>query len=204
MHLTPEEKATLASYDQHASFWAEKHNTKNFWLEEFKRFQELLPQGKVLEIGSGGGRDAAILRSTYEYMGTDASRGLLKEAQKRNPGIPFLHQSVYELSFPKHSFDGFWASAVLLHIPKLRIQEALHRIHQCMKPGAVGFISLKEGEGEHLVEEVESEGIYTRFFSFYQEDEFTSELQAAGYTMLEVRRKQAGNTIWLVFFVQTG
>ena len=54
----------------------------------------------------------------YDYTGTDISTGLLNEARKKVPGQSFYEMSVYDLDFPEGTFDGFWASAILLHIPK--------------------------------------------------------------------------------------
>lgn len=148
MSLTDEEKLTIAAYDDQATRWAGEHQTSGFWGKEMDKFQELLPSGKVLEIGSGGGRDAKELTSRgYQYVGTDASQGLIEQAQKANPQTVFLTQSVYDLDFPPDFFDGFWAAAVLLHIPKNKIDLALGKIKSVVKPGGIGFITLKEGEG---------------------------------------------------------
>src|SRR3990172_7698795 len=121
MNLTPKERETIRYYDKTASQWASQHLTHKFW-GRMTTFYKLLPKGKVIEIGCGGGRDAKdYLIGRYDYVGTDASGGLLNEASKRNPNCKFLKRSVYDLDFPENSFDGFWASAVLLHIPKGKI-----------------------------------------------------------------------------------
>lgn len=42
-----------------------------------------MPAGKILEVGSGGGRDAKdLIEMGYEYIGIDISKGLLEEAKK--------------------------------------------------------------------------------------------------------------------------
>ena len=136
MKLTPQEKLTIEAYDQNATTWAQSRNKKGDWAKEKETFKEYLPSGKVLEIGSGGGRDAKdLIEMGYEYTGTDISKGLLEEARKNNPKATFLLQSVYELDFPEKTFDGFWACAVLLHMPKDRMSEALKSIHNVIKKG---------------------------------------------------------------------
>ena len=50
----------------------------------------------------------------------------------------------YKLNFPSGSFDGFWASASLLHIPKNKIHQVLSDIKNIIKPNGIGFISLKQ------------------------------------------------------------
>ena len=151
--LTKREQQTLKSYDQYGKQWAASHLDFDFWVPELKKFKKYLSEGKVLEIGSGGGRDAKeLIRAGYEYTGTDISKGLLEAAKKYNPGAKFLLKSVYDLDFPENSFDGFWACAVLLHIPKSRIDEALRQLHKVVKPNGVGFISVKQGVGEETNE----------------------------------------------------
>jgi len=78
------EDKTVQYYDAHAEDWTRTHGGNighSYWKKEMAKFHELLPKGKVLEIGSGAGKDAAALIGIgYDYVGTDASRGLLKIA----------------------------------------------------------------------------------------------------------------------------
>lgn len=159
-----------------------------------------MPKGKIIEIGSGGGRDAQMLISMgYDYIGTDVSQTLLEVAQENNPGARFVYQSVYELNFPNEKFDGFWTAATLLHIPKSRIDEALQSIKNVLKDDAVGFISLKEGEREEIVDQYEGK----RFFAFYSMEEFEEVLKRNNFEVLwKLRQPVSENTIWLQFIVR--
>lgn len=198
MQLTPEEKITIETYNTTAKQWSAEHATVGFWKEEMETFSKLLPNGKMLEIGSGGGRDAKqLIALGYEYVGTDISIGLIKVAKTENPAATFLLQSVYDLDFPEETqFDGFWASAVLLHIPKTRIDGVLQRIRKFMRDGAVGFLSLKQGEGERLEKD-------KRFFVYYSAEEFRQVLQRNNFEVVETTvRPMGGKTTWLCFFVR--
>lgn len=199
--LTPEEKLTLQSYDKYGADWANAHKDFTFWAKELFRFNKYLPSGKILEIGAGGGRDAKMLiQSGYDYLGTDISKGLLRAAQKNLPNTKFLQKSVYNLDFPKNSFDGFWACAVLLHIPKSRINEALTQIHNAIMPGGVGFISVKKGEGEEVTVEPPPDG--KRFFAYYSLEEFKNVLTKNGFKILYTKeRKKTKKTTWLIYIV---
>ncbi|TSC89420.1 MAG: type 11 methyltransferase [Microgenomates group bacterium Gr01-1014_5] len=205
MNLSRDERLTIASYDNMAEAWAREHATPGWWSEEIAKFKGYLPTGKIIEVGSGGGRDAKeLVEAGYGYVGTDVSSGLLVEAKKLNPGVAFLNQSVYELDFPDNSFDGFWASAVLLHIPKNRIDEALQSLGRVVRDKGVGFISVKQGEGERMeFEEAHAPSVHQRLFSYYSEDEFKDVLLRNNFTTLEFYLKPSGGkTTWLVFFVQ--
>ena len=161
------------------------------------RFKELLPRGKVLEIGSGAGKDASALISLgYDYTGTDASEGLLNIAQKRNPMAKFYKMAVHDLSFPDQEFDGFWTAATLLHIPKAGVGEALKSIGRVVKSGGIGFISMKAGAGER---EDASTG---RWFAYYSQDGFHKILEENGYSVIQEDTRKGEKDWWLVYFVK--
>lgn len=199
--LTNKEQQTLDSYNKYGRQWAASHLDFDFWAQELKRFKEYLPEGKVLEIGAGGGRDAKeIIKAGYDYIGTDISKCLLEAARKYNPGAKFLLKSVYNLNFPRNSFDGFWACAVLLHIPKKRIDEALQQLHNAIKPQGVGFISVKKGKGERVTIEPPPDG--QRLFAYYSLKEFTEVLVRNNFKVLYSKeRKKTAKTTWLIYFV---
>ena len=201
MTLTDREKQTVDYYDRDAKGWMKAHGGnegESYWKEEMERFHQLLPEGKVLEIGSGAGKDAAALIAMgYDYTGTDASKGLIKVAQKRNPGAKFEHVGVHELSFPKHEFDGFWTADTLLHIPKDRIDEALQKINTQVKPEGIGFISVKQGEGERIDE------VTGRWFAYYNLGEFSGALKRNGYRIEESSTRQGEKDKWLLYWVRT-
>jgi SAM-dependent methyltransferase len=205
MRFTIEEEKTLKTYNNNAIRWAQDHSTAGFWSSEMKYFKKLLPHGKILEVGSGGGRDAKeLIKMGYDYVGTDISSGLIKVAKKENPGVCFINQSVYDLSFPARTeFDGFWASASLLHIPKAKIVLALGRIRTFIKNYGIGFISLKEGSGEILEEKTEHGFKEEKFFSYYNTKEFSLILSKNGFIVLDTtRRKMNEKLTWLCFFVK--
>ncbi len=203
MKLSAQEQSTIDSYNQNAATFAKSRDEEKVWQEEKQKLKAYQNKGKVLDIGSGSGRDAKdLMQLGYEYIGVDYSDGLLKEARKNNPGVLFFKQSVYELDFPPNSFDLFWACAVLLHMPKDKIDIALRSIERVMKKGAIGCITLKKGEGEKFVEGDHTGIGYKRFFSFYQEEEFRKILTRNNFELLESYETDHSNKKWLVFFVK--
>ncbi|MGA2055212.1 MAG: class I SAM-dependent methyltransferase [Bradyrhizobium sp.] len=46
------------------------------------------------------------------------------------------------------AYDGVWASACLLHVPKEELSGILARIHHALKPAGVFYASFKAGEGD--------------------------------------------------------
>lgn len=200
--LTRPEQITKNSYDEEAAAWVSGHETRKFWGSNFDAFHKLLPRGRVLEIGCGAGRDAQELISLgYDYVGTDISKGLLTRAQKNNPGAQFEEASLYDLDF-KDPFDGFWCAAVLIHIPKKRIGEALQAIKGNIKTQAIGFIAIKEGFGERL--EARPELNNAEFlFSYWQNDEFKKTLDSNGFEVVcEDYIPISERTKWLCYIVK--
>lgn len=191
---------TVKYYNQEANSWSASHggdDKESWWKDEMTRFNEYLPSGRILEIGSGVGKDAeALIRLGYDYTGTDASSGLLELARKRNPSATFIQRYAHEIEPSLGEFDGFWASAVLLHIPRDEMRDSLLAISSVIKNDGVGFITMKEGEGERVDEKT------GRLFTYYKEEEFTNVLESANFSVLEVGRRDTEKDNWLIFYVK--
>lgn len=193
-------RQTVDYYDKEAKNWTSAHGGNqedSYWKAEMERFHQLLPNGRVLEIGSGAGKDAAALKVIgYDYTGTDASEGLLRVAKKRNPDTRFVHMAVHDLDFPGEKFDGFWTAATLLHIPKDKIDAALVKIKGVLKPGAVGFISMKAGAGERTDPQT------GRWFAYYSQKEFHQVLVRNVFEVVEEATRKGEKDWWLVYWVK--
>jgi SAM-dependent methyltransferase len=199
------EEVTRATYDRFADKWSATHEQPiTFWQPELERFHRLLPKGKVIEIGTGSGRDAAELAKLgYDYTGVDNSPNLISAARQAYPKFNFLEQSVYKLDFPADHFDGFWAAAILLHLPKKRVRAALRQIHRVLKKGGIGMISLRQGDFEGVRQKIKFGHDDSRYFSYYQIDEFSTILHEAGFDVLRTTSRPEGDEyVWLAFLVK--
>jgi SAM-dependent methyltransferase len=187
-------------YDKEATNWSASHggdDKDSWWKDEMLKFNEYLPNGKVIEIGSGVGKDAqALIGLGYDYLGTDASIGLIELAKQRNPSAQFVQKYAHELDPSVGEFDGFWASAVLLHIPRNEMEKSLLAISSILRNEGVGFITMKEGEGERIDEKT------GRLFTYFKEDEFRDVLESTGFSVLEVGRRDTEKDNWLIFYVR--
>ncbi len=191
---------TVRYYDKEATNWSASHggdDKDSWWKDEMLKFNEYLPNGKVIEIGSGVGKDAqALIGLGYDYLGTDASIGLIELAKQRNPSAQFVQKYAHELDPSVGEFDGFWASAVLLHIPRNEMEKSLLAISSILRNEGVGFITMKEGEGERIDEKT------GRLFTYFKEDEFRDVLESTGFSVLEVGRRDTEKDNWLIFYVR--
>lgn len=199
------------TYDKIAKDYS-KANYQTFWKKEFPVFKKMLKGRKVVDLGCGAGRDAEVfVKNKFDYLGTDISKGMIAIAKKRVPKGQFLVMDLYKLKLPKESFDGFWAAASLLHIPKSRAGKVLGSIRELLKKNGVGFISLKQKK--HLEEGVITQNILSgkvmirpikRFFAFYTKAEFKKILERSGFRLIKFTIKywKPDDTTWLCFFVK--
>jgi SAM-dependent methyltransferase len=73
---------------------------------------------RVVDLGCGAGRDyPAFEERGVEYLGVDASEGMLTVARERFPDASFEAQDLCRLDLPARSFDGAFANASLQHVP---------------------------------------------------------------------------------------
>ena len=137
---------TLRFYAQAAPAYAARTGTQP--APQLTDFVAALPVGaRVLELGSGGGRDAAfMLARGLDVHPTDASPELAAEAERRI-GRPVTIMTFDQLE-AADAYDGVWACAALLHAPADELTADLARIHRALRPGGLFVASFKAGGGE--------------------------------------------------------
>lgn len=203
MSLTPDEQKTVDAYDNFAELWSKTHADDDFYAEQHDFLKKLLPAGsKVIEIGCGAGRDALhLVQNGYEYLGTDISKSLLDYTAQKLPDAKFAVSDIYDLSYDG-SFDAFWCSAVIIHIPKKRLAEALGSLYRLLRPGGIGFISTKQGNLETL-EPLRYNDKYARIKVHYTKQEFDKALKTCGFKIIkyDLKSLKDGNK-WMCCFVQ--
>lgn len=118
-----------------------------FMAEPFtiRTFARMRGEGRVIDVGCGHGRlipilgDLGIVRENY--LGVDPASAQIELAQELHPGIKFEVGDFYGIGeiYPNR-FDGFWSNFVLMHIPRIRLGEALTSLRACLKLNAVGIL----------------------------------------------------------------
>lgn len=115
-----------------------------------QRFLELLPvDALILDFGCGSGRDTkAFLDAGYQVDAADGSEQLCKSATAYT-GIP-VRQMLFQELDSVDEYDGIWACASLLHLPKHELGDVLQRISCALKPQGVLYTSFKKGTFEGM------------------------------------------------------
>jgi SAM-dependent methyltransferase len=138
------DEATLQFYRGHAEAYAGREITSR--KARLAAFLALLPNGaRILELGCGAGGDTAeILARGFDVRATDGSPEMAAVASKRL-GRPVETLLFHELDAVE-AYDGVWANACLLHVPRDQLAHVLSLIWRALKPGGAFFASYKEGE----------------------------------------------------------
>ena len=139
------DEPTLQFYRRNAesyAAWAKAPSTRLIG------FLGLLPEGgSILELGCGAGNHAAeMLARGFALRATDGSPEMAALASQR------LNHPVETMRFDEldetEAFDGVWASACLLHVPRGEFAGILTRIHRALKTGGILYASFKSGDGD--------------------------------------------------------
>lgn len=183
-----------------AGFW---ERTKDFAMKkQLNDFISLIgSRGKILDLGCGAGRDSRILAEKgYEIVGIDYSNEMLKSARKLHGDLKNIHfrkMDMRKLDFKNRVFDGVWASASLLHIPKKEIPKVLREVRRVLKPNGYFFVAVKKGEGERMVASEKYGKPMERFFSFFEVEELRSFLERANFEVVNKQMETIGDTKWI-------
>jgi SAM-dependent methyltransferase len=134
---------TLQFYRSNAQAYAGREIAKHARLT---RFLALLPAGaSILELGCGAGADSAqMLAAGFDVRPTDGSPELAAEASRRL-GRPVETLLFHDLD-KVETYDGVWANACLLHVPRTELKPVLTLIWRALKPGGHFYASFKAGE----------------------------------------------------------
>ena len=114
------------------------------------RFLKHLPSdAHILDFGCGSGRDAkAFLEQGYKVDASDGSEELCLKAAELT-GIPVKQMLFQELD-AVDTYDGIWACASILHLPKTELFDVLHKIAVVLKKDGILYTSFKYGTFEGL------------------------------------------------------
>ncbi len=115
-----------------------------------QRFVERLPVGgRVLDAGCGSGRDSqAFTQAGFLVTAFDASREMVRAARELT-GLE-VAQCTFREFRSEGPFDGIWASACLLHVPRGELEGTLQHLIGLLGPGGVLYASLKFGNEERM------------------------------------------------------
>jgi SAM-dependent methyltransferase len=109
--------------------------------------EHLAPAARVLDVGAGSGRDALAFEAAgYEVTALEPSAVLARRVESLIRGA--VWKITAEALEAECAFEGVWACASLLHVPRANTEEVMRRVFRALVAGGVFYVSFKRGEGE--------------------------------------------------------
>lgn len=148
-------KCNMGEYEMSINYYnnnAEKfiENTFNLSVEELiNDFISFLPEkATVLDLGCGSGRDSLYFKEKgFDIHAMDGSKEMVAHTQK------YIGEKVQLATFESYEtnikFDGIWALASLLHVPRIDISRTIEKYVDFLEVGGVFFMSFKNREFDY-------------------------------------------------------
>lgn len=168
---------TLDFYNENANDYFEKTINLNMDIQ-YNLFEKYLNSGsRILDFGCGSGRDTKhFLDNGFNVDAIDGSSELVRLASE------FTHIDVKCIDFYDFNelnlYDGIWACASLLHIPKSDFKSILIKLSNALKSNGILYVSVKNGSGQS----VDNKG---RLYNYMSKDEFENEIKGTNLELIE-------------------
>jgi SAM-dependent methyltransferase len=133
---------TRDGYDRMARDWS--GTRMNFWHELTDLVtQRISPKMKILDLGCGNARFFREISSyDIEYLGCDASKGLIEQAHEYHPELMLTVCDARHTPYMDNSFDLVVSFAVAHHFPGRKSQEDFFKeIERLLLPGGAAVVS---------------------------------------------------------------
>lgn len=185
---------TVRSYDAAAAEYAAEAAVMPEWVAtEIDAFvAELGGSGRVLEIGSGGGRDALELEKRgISVRRTDISKGfveLLRDSGFEADLLDPLSEDLADPLRPGMPYDGIWACACLIHVVREDFGTVLARLAEATRTGGPLHASVREGDGEDVSAHGSAAAPRRYAETYWREPALRTALTGAGWIVSEVGR----------------
>jgi SAM-dependent methyltransferase len=167
-------KKTVEAYDKNPQSYANKFDSYNVRTDDVDRALRLNESGvnKVLELGCGTGREAEYIISRIgvdNYIGVDASSGLIELARKKVPEGDFRVEDMRETSVSSETLGVVFSFASMLHVNREEMAKIIDNCYKWLKTGGIIYISTKYGK--YREEKIEKLGD-DKYYYFYEPKDF--------------------------------
>jgi len=147
-------------------------------------------RGEVCDMGCGPGHVARYLRDAgSSVFGLDLSPGMLEQARKLNPDIPFREGNMLSLDLPDGTLSGVAAFYAIVNIPRQSLPSIFREIQRVLRSD--GLLLLAFHTGNEVLHEEELWGMRISMdFLLFQPSDIRLDLEAAGFTIEEVVERE--------------
>jgi ubiquinone/menaquinone biosynthesis C-methylase UbiE len=165
--------------------YAHELDYKPFDRDLLLRFARSVPAPAVCDLGCGSGHIAAHLQSLgLRAMGIDLAPGMIEEARRRYPQIPYEVGDMLDLKLDKNSLGGIVALYSIIHLRRQDVGKAFRGMSRVLKPGGLLLVAFHRGQGE--LHEDEELGFPVSFdCTLFEPEEVSLAMEKAGFAIVE-------------------
>lgn len=172
-------------YNKNAYKWTVLKTNSFYHEDNFRKFIKYFNDGgSILDIGCGWGIHAPLflgIGRKLKYEGVDISEEMIKIAQSRFPQLDFSTGNILdENTLPKKKFDGFWASAIFMHIPIEDRPKLFDNLEKLIVDGGVCYLTLLNEKFEN-----NSKVLDSRHFEIISDEKFKEIISQRNWQILE-------------------
>jgi SAM-dependent methyltransferase len=161
---------------------------------------------KVLDVGSGSGRDLALLcEKGFDAYGIEPNDSMRTYALQNHPELATRLQpgSLPIIGSPFGGrFDGVVCSAVMMHVPEQHLLRSLKSIGGALKPNGRMLISLPFMRPDLLKDDRDKDG---RFFKNHSPTFLDHLLTSLGFSQIDLgsqAKSEDSDTIWSILLFE--
>lgn len=182
---------TVDTYQSVADEYRERNADRTVVSDQVERFLAAVgsatggSDARLVDVGCGPGWETATFAARgHDVLGIDLTPAFLRGARRNVPDAGFARMDMRSTGLDTGAFDGLWACASFLHVPREDAPGTLAEFHRIVRPGGVIHLSVKRGDGERKGEGYDGD---ERRFTLYQPDGLRELVADAGFAVGSVR-----------------
>lgn len=199
--------STIRFYQNNAADLASRYEAVDFTRFVQKTLGYIPPGGRVLDMASGSGRDAAaMLHAGFDVVAADGSRAMLDQAVALHPelrGRTRLAELSARLPFDDHDFDAVTSWATLMHLPLDRLPDVFAEFGRITRMSGILAYSVNTARPGLDDSGLDDKG---RLFTCLPAREWERRHSAAGFKTLEVEETDdvtgRSGVRWVTFYTR--
>lgn len=178
---------TIRAYTSQAELYLKEWHRRTYHIPPHLKewMAHLPPHSRILDLGCGPGQDSRYLRRNgFRVIGLDLTWPFLHKARKRSPTLPLIQAKIEGLPFSFQTFEGLWAAASLIHIPKTRFVTLLRQLHEVTKPGGLLGATMAHGKRSGFLAD---QWIRGRFLAKWHKQDLKRIVMRAGWEVVYLK-----------------
>lgn len=193
------DKETIRAYDAMSDLYDAE--TRDFWEQFpthiFSEFNSMLKGSRVVDLGSGPGRDAEYLRGLgMNVTCIDGAESMIHITERK--GFKSILKDIRSPDLKIKEFDGVWAYSSFIHISQEEAKKIVNMISDTMESGTILFLGLIEGKGSETVNFSSSD--FVRLFQYYNERDVNSIIENTDFKLIKIESFRPRNHTYLNCF----